>query len=87
MSSVSHVAGNVVRLGPRIMQRCAFCGTKLADNHRVAMPAGQGEFPTWECGAFVRVTDGNPSREERIGHWDDPNIERVPDDFCFHLVE
>lgn len=77
--SVTHVAGPTVSHNGRIIQRCAVCGEKLADN--LGCASSDGTFCTWADAALVQV-DGNQST--LIGSYfnDDPS-----DDFCIILVE
>jgi hypothetical protein len=83
--SVTHVAGPVVCINNRVIQRCMVCGEKLGDNARVMMPVGPDghpqPYPTWNPGALVQV-EGNRSSE--VGHF---NNSPLPWDFCLELVE
>ena len=86
MDSVTHIAGPVIKIGPRQIQRCAVCGEKLADNIEilkglVASPDGPPEFLSWDPGCLVRV-DGH--RASMLEHDDGTNL---PDDTCLTLVE
>lgn len=82
MTSITHVAGLVVTIGPQMRQRCAWCGAVLLDYdlERVAVPAGQDRTPaTWEVGALVTV-DGPASYLA-----DDQGDQRLPEDACGRL--
>lgn len=85
--SVTHIAGNVVSIGHRKIQRCAVCGDKMADNiailqGRVAsIGATKCELLTWPIGGLVNQ-DGN--RMVVVDHDDGTD---VPDDCCISLVE
>ena len=56
-----HIAGNDLRVGNLLRQRCAWCGAVLVDYdlERIAVPDGQDPTPaTWPIGGLVLV-DGN----------------------------
>lgn len=84
--AIVHVAGPVVGIGTRIIQRCAVCGDKLADNIRVAMPLNPDgslpSFPTWKEGDLIEF-DGH--RQNVVGNFGEDGP--LPDDFCIILVE
>lgn len=84
MESATHLAGPVVVINGRIIQRCAVCGEKLRDNLGEQAPmkpdGSPPEFHAWEEAALVQVA-GN--RASRIGSLNDD----LPDDFCLALVE
>lgn len=75
--SVTHIAAPHVTIDGRYQrQRCAWCGTVLAeyDLTRIAVPVGTDpEPPHWPLGALVTV-DGNAS-------WGS-DAEQLPDDAC-----
>lgn len=82
MTSITHVAGLVVNIGPQMRQRCAWCGATLIDYDLtlMAVPVGQDPTPaTWEVGALV-VVDGNAS-------WvaEDQGDDKLPDDACARI--
>lgn len=87
MSSVTHLAGNVVTVDDRVIQRCSICGEKLVDSKGQMFPVLPGEPPplvaTWEVGALVRVSGEQPQ------HWEVLQVDekRLPDDSCIELVE
>jgi hypothetical protein len=79
---ITHIAGIDVTIGPRLRQRCAWCGATLIDYdlERVAVPVGQEGPPgTWEIGALVQV-DGNMTIV--LDHDDQHHL---PDDACGKL--
>lgn len=89
MRTVTHVAGPVVAIGNRAVQRCALCGEKLLDNLNQAAPMNPDgtppKFCTWEQAALVQFTvDTNPRRELLVG---DFRKDILPADFCLRLVE
>lgn len=80
--SMTHVAGLPVTVGPRVRQRCAWCGAVLEDYDltRMAVPIGQeGPPATWEVGALVTV-DGPASYLAG-----DQGEEKLPEDACARL--
>lgn len=94
MSTTTHFAGIVVRLGcnqdgvgGRIIQRCSVCGLKLCDNINSAQPLNPDgtmpDFPTWPVGELVRQTAGNPEEWTLLSSDDG----RLPADACIDLVE
>jgi hypothetical protein len=82
MTATTHIAGPDVEVNAHLRQRCAWCGTTLADYalERIAVPTGQNPRPaTWSVGALVTV-DGNASWT--VDHADgDP----LPGDACARL--
>lgn len=83
--SVTHVAGPLIKVGPRIVHRCLVCGEKLNDSRdleNAASPDGPPEFAAWTEGALVQF-QGN--RQSVVG--DFFQEEPLPDDFCLELVE
>lgn len=87
---VVHLAGNAIRLGDRIIQRCFICGEKLCDNLNVAIPVNQDgsdpSFATFGVGAWVE-NEGN--RMSVIGESESPQMDssEIPDGCCVDLVE
>lgn len=82
--SVSHLAGNAVRIGCRVIQRCLICGAVIIDeDHEHAM-----RFPV---GAWIQVyTCGGVECSGQIGRTDSPNFRdesEFPIDHCLDLVE
>ena len=82
--TITHLAGPVVAIIGRAIQRCAVCGQKLADSKGQMGPVGpngeQPQFSAWPEKAMVQVESGNPTRYSVIGSLDDDNC--LPDDFC-----
>lgn len=82
MPMLIHIAGSNVRIGARLRQRCAWCGTVLLeyDLDRIAVPAGQDPTPaTWPVGDLVAV-DGHASWT--VDHVDG---QPLPDGACAKL--
>lgn len=88
--SVVHLAGNPVRLGDRIIQRCLICGEKLCDNAGLMFELAEDgtvpNFPIWEVGSLV---EHSGSRWSVVGQTDNPNFEAgcFPERCCIELVE
>lgn len=84
-TSVTHLAGPVVTIQGRIIQRCAVCGEKLCDSLNIAAPlepdGSEPTFLTWQEAAFVQM-EGN--RTSLVGNL---RTDSVPEDFCLALVE
>ena len=83
--SVTHVAGPLIKVGPRIVQRCPVCGEKLNDSRDLANAAssdGPPEFLSWVEGALVQFQG---ARQSVVG--DFFQVTPLPDDFCLELVE
>ena len=76
-TSVTHLAGPAVRLGPRIIQRCLVCGAKLCDSHDK-----HASLKIWSEGGLI-LFDG--AVQEYIGEF--LEMKAMPDDFCDVLVE
>lgn len=58
MTALIHIAGVQVQVGPRLRQRCSWCGAVLCDYdlQRIAVPEGQDPRPAmWETGALIKV--------------------------------
>ena len=88
----SHLAGVVVQVCDRVIQRCSICGAVLADSKNTAAPLNEDgsipEFPTWEVGRFVRVTPGNPTSYVLLDVVTNPNGDnKLPPDACFDLID
>lgn len=82
LTAITHIAGLHVQVGPRLRQRCGWCGATLIDYDlaRIAAPEGQDPRPsTWPVGDLVTV-DGNAS-------WivDHTDGEQLPDGTCAHF--
>lgn len=85
MTAIIHIAGDQVQVGPRLRQRCSWCGAVLLDYDltRIALcvevPGEQdrGHRPAmWELGSLVGA-DGNA--QWVIGHRDGDDL---PDGSC-----
>jgi hypothetical protein len=88
--SVTHVAGPVVHINGRIIQRCPWCGEKLCDSEGVMMPVGPDgkaqEFHTFPEGHLIAVSRDGPTTRYLTGaHF--VIVETLPSDFCLSLVE
>lgn len=88
MQSVTHIAGNIVDINGRTIQRCSLCGDKLIDSKNMEIPqAPNGQVlhvGTWEVGRLVRHYPGDPE------HWVliEETLDAVlPLDSCIALVE
>jgi len=86
MNSVTHIAGPVMQIGQRKIQRCAVCGEKLGDNlgilqGLVASVGGSPEFLSWEPGGLVQVVGNRMSALEHVDGTE------LPTDTCLDLVE
>lgn len=82
MTSVIHIAGPDITVGPLLRQRCGWCGAVLVDYDltRIAVPTGQDPRPgIWSVGALVEV-DGSAS-------WVVPHVdgEQLPANACAQL--
>lgn len=94
MSTV-HLAGNEVRIGTRVIQRCLVCGYKLVDRDlatvTVISPAGAAPadvVSAWGVGHLIEVCEGNPTRLYDIGTTDEPVFPAAHwPDSCLDLVE
>jgi hypothetical protein len=84
--SVTHVAGPVIGINGRGIQRCMVCGEKLGDTLNQMAPVNpDGSAPvmlSWRAGALVSF-DGNRQSDEGLFE----AAEGLPDDFCLALVE
>lgn len=85
-----HLAGNDVRIGTRIIQRCLICGFKLLDMDlsRMAVPDGDDRgVATFAVGHLIEVSEGNPTNYVDIGDTKQPQFDAGWQDCCIHLVE
>jgi hypothetical protein len=84
--SVTHIAGLVLHVGGRTIQRCSLCGEKLIDNKGEEAPLNpDGSTPktlTWEVGRLVRFEGDNPVHSHLLDDTD-----KLPEDSCLDLVE
>jgi hypothetical protein len=85
--TVTHIAGNVIEIEGRVIQRCVVCGAKLCDSLNVAMPLNKDgsvpEFPTWAIWSLVQVDAGNPTRLSTVPTpKDEDNRNKLPKDSC-----
>lgn len=83
MTGVVHIAGNDLRVGAQLRQRCAWCGAVLIDHDlsTLMVPAGQEDRApaTWPVGGLVEL-DGPLS--VAIAHNDG---DRLPTNACAQL--
>lgn len=82
MTAVIHIAGSDVTVGPRLRQRCCWCGALLIDYDLagIAIPVGTDPRPaTWPVGVLIAV-DGNASYV--VEHVDGAGL---PDGACGQL--
>jgi len=85
MNSIVHMAGPVIHLNGRAIQRCPICGYKLVDTKgmmTVLDGEGNAEVKMWIPGQAIEVTEGFPT-EFRIL----PEITVWPENNCFVLCE
>ena len=86
--TVTHVAGPVVTIQGRSIQRCVVCGEKLCDSNGQMGVCGPGGEPPmfvhWAERALVRVAPGSPTELSLVGDFVDTE---PPEDFCLALVE
>ena len=84
--SVTHVAGPVVKVHNRVVQRCALCGEKLVDNAYAVSPLRLDGSPpdccVWAERCLVHCDTGR-----MVAGKDFVASEELPDDFCLALVE
>jgi len=91
--NATHLAGNAIVIGDRIIQRCFICGLKLADNRGAMAPVGEDGkapvFPTWPTGAWVEVTEGNPTAYIVVGESESPTMDTtdVPPNCCLERID
>ena len=78
--TATHVAGPIVSVQNRVIQRCCVCGEKLADNEDRAEE--MRDF--WSDGELVRIKDGVMYS---VGRESQTIKKRLPSDFCIGLVE
>lgn len=92
MTTTVHLAGNDVRIGRRVIQRCLICGYKLVDIDldRIAFvssnPNDKG-IDTWAIGHLIQVTEGSPTESIDIGDTKQPQFNAAWSDCCINLVE
>lgn len=83
--TLSHVAGVVLTVGDRVIQRCSLCGAKLCDSEGCMIATSPGEeppkFPTWEVGRLIQVNAGNPTHFTLL-----PESEKLPEDTCLEFA-
>jgi len=82
--STTHLAGPIIGIHRRRIQRCSVCGLKLADNASYPLKADGTveDLPVWEPHWYVRQ-EGEPPVWTGLG----PAGEAIPLDFCIELVE
>ena len=78
LETATHVAGPVVKIDKRCIQRCCVCGEKLADSNDPDL------FVFWQEGEMLQTQEGKQF-PNRVGSF--LNISQTPDDFCIDLVE
>lgn len=81
---VIHMAGPVMLIQGRIIQRCAICGTKLVDNAGMEMPLNpDGTYPAVCVWPIKRLIEQEDNRFSVL-----PETNETPDDLCLYsLVE
>lgn len=84
-----HLAGGIVEVGTRVIQRCQICGYALIndDLSRMAVPEGCSppDAGGWAVGAFVRVTkEGTCTQSTLVAR---PTDGKLPPGSCISLVE
>lgn len=86
METVTHIAGLVMVMPGRLIQRCALCGEKLCDSKDGTVALNEdgtaSGYPRWDTGRHVRITFGNPQQSELLAESD-----QLPPDSCLALVE
>lgn len=85
LDTTTHVAGPIIKVGERLIQRCLVCGEKLADNVDAArMPSGRtDEASFWDEGQLVKAAHGDLGGMNRQFIM----LRKLPRDFCIELVE
>jgi hypothetical protein len=91
-----HIAGLVLNIYGRIIQRCSLCGAKLADSKGCSMPVTidygnmsddekmkwlDNNFPTWPIGRLIEVCVGNPTRYLVL-----PDSDKLPKNSCIDFI-
>ena len=77
LDTTTHVAGPIIKVGERLIQRCLVCGEKLADN----VDADEASF--WDEGQLVKAAHGDLGGMNRQFIM----LRKLPRDFCIELVE
>ena len=72
-----HLAGDPVKCGDYVIQRCLLCGTQLdfTDLRRVMMPSGDTEYATFQLGGLYEISDGYPRTVAKVGETESPTID------------
>jgi hypothetical protein len=85
--TTTHIAGAVIVIDGRSIQRCPVCGFKLCDSLNVGAPLNpdgtQQTYCCFEVGKLVQVEEGNPTRYSVIEYEEF----HLPVDSCISLVE
>lgn len=88
-NSVTHVAGPVIKVYNRLIQRCPICGEKLIDNYgfipKKKSDGTKTKIQTWREGALVRYRTSELVPSLVGDFWDEQ--QKLPKDFCLALVE
>ena len=84
--SVTHVAGPVVKLRTRVVQRCALCGEKLFDNAALVTPVRPDGSPA-DCGVWQERCLVHCDTGRMVAGEDFVASKDLPGDFCLALVE
>lgn len=89
IDKVVHLAGPIVMIDGRLIQRCVVCGEKLLDskNAMVAVPTNRQaeddtELAHWEEGYLIEFSG---SQQVALGMFESEGP--LPDEFCLSLVE
>lgn len=91
-ASMVHLAGIVITVGTRVIQRCSLCGAALIDAESSLMaeltPKGikhlsPESVSRWVCGTLVEVDAGSPTRMTHI----EPEVEdKLPENTCIYVL-
>lgn len=85
--SVTHIAGNVLTVCGRVIQRCSLCGERLVDSLNTAGPIGPGgkapKIGTWEVGRQIRIDPREGVTRSTLVE----DTEQLAADTCFDLLE
>lgn len=97
MSRTVHLAGSVVIVGDRVLQRCAGCGIVLVDTKNSIVIGGNGSVdisstPIWEPNSLVGVEEvaGRTewfAVEETFFEEEGETIGKLPPDTCVFLED
>lgn len=83
--TLTHIAGHVITVNGRVIQRCSLCGAKLFDSKEYVEETTPGEeaskFPVWEMSRLVQVTAGNPTKYLLL-----PEAGILPKDNCIEFI-